>query len=331
MKVRVWVSSALVSLFLKVSQTSDRHLETKPTQTTQTPDHLDTQRWISSTPSPRGNGRSWSPSRRRLWPSTFLSFAANRSKCPARICGESQSKISTSTASGSAFAIACSYICNCSTVALVILAYCGPAAEWRTGRRSYDFPDRQLRQHERHRCPPRGSTKLNNTQFTSSIKSPAATRRWSSVLPTMPASNRVSPRQSSDLRKAVENILPTNRATDISDALRVAAGLSLPSATASATEEDSTCQTEPTKLFILSDGKFPPAKDISLGNMDPVFISIGRTENGSATVSNVGTGFFRRRRDENQDDRLQAFGNLHNFGSKASHRAGRFVLERFTN
>ncbi len=123
--------------------------------------------------------------------------------------------------------------------------------------------------------------------------------------------------QYSDLRKAVENIQPTNRATNIDDALRTAAGLSLRSGTASASEEKSTSQTEPTKLFILSDEKFPPAKDISLGNIDPVFISIGQTENGSAAVSNVGIVAFSAQRNENQDDRLQAFGSLQNFGSKA--------------
>ncbi len=110
-----------------------------------------------------------------------------------------------------------------------------------------------------------------------------------------------------DLRAAVQNIHPTNRPTDIGDALRIAAGLAN-AAGATGAEDKSVPQPERTRLFILSDGKFPPVPGISLGNLEPVFLPI------AAHAANVGIVAFSVDRGEGAANKLQAYGRIENFG-----------------
>ncbi len=112
-----------------------------------------------------------------------------------------------------------------------------------------------------------------------------------------------------DLRRAVENIQPTHRTTSIDEALRAAAGLANPPRT---TEENQP-QALAAKVFIFSDGKFPPVEGFSLGNLEPVFMPIGQ-----ADVENVGIVAFSVRRNEERERRLEAFGSIQNFGQKAA-------------
>ncbi|HZZ30226.1 MAG TPA: VWA domain-containing protein [Pirellulales bacterium] len=110
-----------------------------------------------------------------------------------------------------------------------------------------------------------------------------------------------------DLRQAVENIHPTHRTTSIEEALRAAAGLANPTRTTDENQKE----IRPAKLFIFSDGKFPPVEGFSLGNLEPVFVPIGKQ-----TAENVGIVAFSVRRNEQRENQLEAFGSLQNFGQE---------------
>jgi hypothetical protein len=112
----------------------------------------------------------------------------------------------------------------------------------------------------------------------------------------------------SQLRRAIENIKPTNRPTSIDEALHVAAGLANPGRSAEY-GDNRVVESQPAKLFILSDGKFPAVQGFSLGSLDPVFIPIG-----TANAANLGIVAFSVRRNEERDNQLQAFGSIENFG-----------------
>jgi hypothetical protein len=114
-----------------------------------------------------------------------------------------------------------------------------------------------------------------------------------------------------ELRRAVENIKPTNRPTAINEALQVAAGLANPGKSEYA--DNRSVESRPAKLFILSDGKFPPVPGFSLGNLDPVFMPIGE-----ASPENLGIIAFSVRRNDDREGQLQAFGSVQNFGEEAA-------------
>ncbi len=107
-----------------------------------------------------------------------------------------------------------------------------------------------------------------------------------------------------ELRRAVENIHATNRTTAIDEALRAAAGLANPGRTT----DESKMEAKPAKVFIFSDGKFPPVQGFSLGNLDPMFVPIGKPD-----VDNLGIVAFGVRRNDERENQLQAFGNIENF------------------
>lgn len=114
------------------------------------------------------------------------------------------------------------------------------------------------------------------------------------------------------LRRAVEAIEPTAQTTSLLEALRAASGLANPGRITE--DETGVPLTEelPAKLFIFSDGKFRPVSGFSLGNLEPVFVPIGRS-----TAANVGIVAFRIGRNESRPEQLQAFARLQNFGTEA--------------
>ena len=108
------------------------------------------------------------------------------------------------------------------------------------------------------------------------------------------------------LREALAAIRPSQHATNLSEALKLAAGLANPGQS-----EDKPIE-EPasgTKLFIFSDGRFPDVPNFELGNLEPTFVPIGRQD-----ASNVGVVAFGVSRDEEHKGKLQAIARLHNFG-----------------
>ena len=124
-----------------------------------------------------------------------------------------------------------------------------------------------------------------------------------------------------DLRRAIENIQPTHRPTSIEEALRAAAGLANPTRTS----DENQREVLPAKVFILSDGKFPPVEGFSLGNLEPVFMPIGQP-----SAANFGIVAFSVRRNEERDNQLEAFGSVQNFGDEATTMTVDLLLDRNT-
>jgi hypothetical protein len=122
-----------------------------------------------------------------------------------------------------------------------------------------------------------------------------------------------------DLRRAIENIKQTNRPTALDEALRAAAGLANPGGglvnpdtkTGSGPGEDQVIEAQPATLYIFSDGKFPSVQGFSLGALEPKFIAIG-----DPSAANLGIVAFSVRRNEEREDRLQAFASIENFGDE---------------
>ena len=121
------------------------------------------------------------------------------------------------------------------------------------------------------------------------------------------------------LREALAAIKPSQHSTNLSEALKLAAGLVNPG---QANENSTDIRVEGTKLLIFSDGRFPPVQNFELGNLEPTFVSIGQPD-----AANVGIVAFGVSRPEDNHGKLQAFARLQNFGpAKAEVR-----LRLFTN
>jgi hypothetical protein len=96
------------------------------------------------------------------------------------------------------------------------------------------------------------------------------------------------------LLDAIDGIEPTNRSSDIREALQAAAGLANPNRTSQA-EDIADLQVAdplPAELQIFSDGRFPPLPEFSLENLVPTFVPIGieRSSNVAITAFSVDPG-----------------------------------------
>ncbi len=111
------------------------------------------------------------------------------------------------------------------------------------------------------------------------------------------------------LREAVESIQPTNRTTDLHEALRAASGLANPGRTSQIEDiqDVQVAEALPAKLFILSDGGFA-APQMSLGNLTAEFLPIGEK-----TTNNVGIQAFSVERNIEKEGQVQAFARIRNF------------------
>lgn len=117
-----------------------------------------------------------------------------------------------------------------------------------------------------------------------------------------------------DLRRAIQGIGPSGRATSMVEALRVASGLANPSTSGDVDVS------QPAALYVFSDGGFDPVSGFALGNLEPVYRPIGQAE-----VENVGIVAMNIRRHETRPDELQAFVRLQNFGTRQAQ--GSLTLE----
>ena len=106
------------------------------------------------------------------------------------------------------------------------------------------------------------------------------------------------------LREALAAINPSQHSTNLSEALKLAAGLVNPG---QANENSTDLRVAGTKLFIFSDGRFPPVEKFELGNLEPTFVPIGRSD-----AANVGVVAFGVSRSEDKNGKLQAFARLQN-------------------
>ena len=108
------------------------------------------------------------------------------------------------------------------------------------------------------------------------------------------------------LREALAAIHPSQHSTNLSEALKLAAGLVNPG---QANEKSTDLRVAGTKLFIFSDGRFPPVQNFELGNLEPTFVPIGHPD-----AANVGIVAFGVSRPDDRNGKLQAFARLSNFG-----------------
>ena len=111
------------------------------------------------------------------------------------------------------------------------------------------------------------------------------------------------------LRKAVEQIKPTQRTTSLIEALRVASGLANPGRSSEEDTDFQVAEAMPAELFIFSDGRFGPVAGFSLGNLKPTFVPIGTEE-----AANVGIAALSVRRNETNPELFQSFARVENFG-----------------
>jgi len=111
------------------------------------------------------------------------------------------------------------------------------------------------------------------------------------------------------LRRELAAIEPTQRSTSLLEALRVASGLANPGRSAEDDTDYQVAEAMPADLYIFSDGKFAPVTGFSLGNLRPIFVSIG-----DPSAANLGITAFSVRRNEADRELYQAFARLENFG-----------------
>lgn len=112
------------------------------------------------------------------------------------------------------------------------------------------------------------------------------------------------------LRERVNQIAPTNRTSDLSEALRAAAGLANPGRTSqSETNEAQVADAMPSTLYILSDGGFAKVPDFSLGNLEPQYLKVGEDRPRNVAIAAFSVG-----RNPDRPTQQQAFGRLENFG-----------------
>ncbi|MFM2096650.1 MAG: hypothetical protein RIS70_3774 [Planctomycetota bacterium] len=115
------------------------------------------------------------------------------------------------------------------------------------------------------------------------------------------------------LQSLVREILPTNRTTDISDALRVAASQANTGRTGDPNnpQDEKVAEARPTTLYIYSDGGMPPVGDVTLANIEIRYIPIG-----SSIPSNLAITAFSVDRNPERANELQAFARIENFGDR---------------
>ena len=123
-----------------------------------------------------------------------------------------------------------------------------------------------------------------------------------------------------DLRRALAAIPQTDRVTSLEEALRVAGGLANSGAYALANRDAAKAEAsspEPVqadvaaaRLFIFSDGRFADVKDFSLGNLDPVYMPIGKADADNVGIVGLGTS-----PSAEHPDQRQLFARVENFGA----------------
>jgi len=114
----------------------------------------------------------------------------------------------------------------------------------------------------------------------------------------------------SALRQGVNKIKPTNRKTDISEALRHASGLANPGRTSEAgTNDVQVADALPATMYIFSDGGVPGVPDFAAGNLSARYMKIG-----TAAPENVAVVAFSTERNPEKPEQLQAFARLENSG-----------------
>lgn len=116
------------------------------------------------------------------------------------------------------------------------------------------------------------------------------------------------------LRAAIESIQPTNRTTDLTEALRTASGLANPGRTSQIEDvaDIQVAEAVPAHLYLISDGGFSPPP-VDLGNLTAEYIPIG-----SPDPTNVAIVAFTCQRNPEKPGQVEAFARLQNFGDRSA-------------
>ncbi|MCH8922140.1 MAG: VWA domain-containing protein, partial [Planctomycetes bacterium] len=120
------------------------------------------------------------------------------------------------------------------------------------------------------------------------------------------------------LLRRLETIRPTQRTTDLDEALRMAASLANPGQSGTESHDRAVADALPARLFIFSDGKFRDVSEFQLGNLfpsedrKPVFVPIGDSQTPNVAITALGT-----QRSEDNPDQMDVFARVDNCGSEA--------------
>ncbi|HUP81971.1 MAG TPA: VWA domain-containing protein [Pirellula sp.] len=114
------------------------------------------------------------------------------------------------------------------------------------------------------------------------------------------------------LFSAVDSIPTTSRGTDVSEALRAAAGLANPGRSSFDNLSDiMVADAVPATVYLLSDGAFGDLGDFDVGKLKIEYVSIGL-----ANTNNLGIVSFAVQRNEDNANKLEAFARITNPGDK---------------
>jgi hypothetical protein len=113
------------------------------------------------------------------------------------------------------------------------------------------------------------------------------------------------------LRQKVELIAPTNRSSDLSEALRAASGLANPGQTGDPNNPNDiqTAEAQPATMYLLTDGGFSAVPNFRLGNLEAEYVKVS-----SATPRNVGIVAFSTDANPENPGQIQVFARVENFG-----------------
>ncbi len=112
------------------------------------------------------------------------------------------------------------------------------------------------------------------------------------------------------LRQRVELISQTNRPSDLSEALRAAAGLANPGQSDFEASDVQTAEAMPATLYIFSDGGVGAVPKFKLGNLEPVYVKIGEE-----TQQNLAVASFSTEVNPEKPGQIQAFARLENYSA----------------
>ena len=114
------------------------------------------------------------------------------------------------------------------------------------------------------------------------------------------------------LFSAVDSIPTTSRGTDVSEALRAAAGLANPGRSSFDNLSDiMVAEAVPATVYLMSDGAFGDLGDFDVGKLKIEYVSIGE-----AKTNNLGIVSFAVQRNEDKASRLEAFARITNPGDE---------------
>ena len=114
------------------------------------------------------------------------------------------------------------------------------------------------------------------------------------------------------LFSAVDSIPTTSRGTDVSEALRAAAGLANPGRSSFDNLSDiMVADAVPATVYLLSDGAFGDLGDFDVGKLKIEYISIGESK-----TNNLGIVSFAVQRNEDKANKLEAFARITNPGDE---------------